>query len=109
MASGPWLSRTGNAGRPREARRTRDWRARRSGRADTALESPEHFGVVSPYPRRPVTLSVRIESSDSNALVKLAEAGGVGFSEYVRAALVAHVRRGGGRGNPPTRPSRVGK
>ena len=42
--------------------------------------------------REPVTLSVRIESSLSDALVELAEAEDVSFSVYVRKVLASHVR-----------------
>jgi hypothetical protein len=45
-----------------------------------------------PTLRDPVTLSVRIEATDSDALVQLAEAAGVSFSDYVRRVLMAHVR-----------------
>ncbi len=52
-----------------------------------------------PILRDPVTLSVKIEGSMSDALVELAEASGVGFSEYIRKVLASHV---GGRSIDPT-------
>ena len=46
-----------------------------------------------PTLKDPVTLSVKIESWVSDALVELAEASGVTFSTYVREVLASHVSR----------------
>ncbi len=44
-----------------------------------------------PTLRDPITLTVRIDGDDFDMLVALADADGIGFSDYIRRLLKRHI------------------